>query len=95
MEQRAVTKFCAKLKKSATETFEMLKSAYGEECLQEQVRLNGIKGSKKSKSPNKMMNGKAVLQLPEQKNRWKSFKSVWPKIKLFECLDVRRNDRDQ
>jgi hypothetical protein len=33
MEQRAVIKFCVKLKKTATETFEMLKSAYGEKCL--------------------------------------------------------------
>jgi transposase len=33
MEQRAAIKFCVKLKKAATETFEMLKSAYGEECL--------------------------------------------------------------
>jgi transposase len=33
MEQRAANKFCVKLKKTATETFEMLKSAYGEECL--------------------------------------------------------------
>jgi hypothetical protein len=33
MEQRAAIKFCVKLKKTATETFEMLKSAYGEECL--------------------------------------------------------------
>jgi hypothetical protein len=33
MEQRPVIKFCVKLKKTAIETFEMLKSAYGEECL--------------------------------------------------------------
>jgi hypothetical protein len=33
MEQREAIKFCVKLKKTATETFEMLKSAYGEECL--------------------------------------------------------------
>jgi hypothetical protein len=33
MEQRAAIKFCVKLKKTATETFEMFKSAYGEECL--------------------------------------------------------------
>jgi hypothetical protein len=33
MEQRAAITFCVKLKKTATETFEMLKSAYGEECL--------------------------------------------------------------
>jgi hypothetical protein len=33
MEQRAAIKFCVKLKKSAAETFEMLKNAYGAECL--------------------------------------------------------------
>jgi hypothetical protein len=33
MEQRAAIKFFVKLKKTANETFEMLKSAYGEECL--------------------------------------------------------------
>jgi hypothetical protein len=32
MEQRAAIKFCIKLKKTPTESFEMLKSAYGEEC---------------------------------------------------------------
>jgi hypothetical protein len=33
MEQRAAIKFSVKLKKTAIETFEMLKSVYGEECL--------------------------------------------------------------
>jgi hypothetical protein len=33
IEQRAAIKFCVKLKKTAIETFEMLESAYGEECL--------------------------------------------------------------
>jgi hypothetical protein len=33
MEQRSAIKFCVKLKETATETFEMLKSAYSEECL--------------------------------------------------------------
>jgi hypothetical protein len=33
MGQRSVIKFCINLKKAATETFEMLRSAYGEECL--------------------------------------------------------------
>jgi hypothetical protein len=33
MEQRAAIKFCVKLKKAVTETFEMLKSPYSEECL--------------------------------------------------------------
>jgi hypothetical protein len=33
MEQRAAIKFCVKLKKTATEMFEMLESVYNEECL--------------------------------------------------------------
>jgi transposase len=33
MEQRTAKKFCIKLKKTAIVTFEMVKSAYGEECL--------------------------------------------------------------
>jgi hypothetical protein len=33
MEQRAAIKCCAKLKETTTETLEMLRGAYGEECL--------------------------------------------------------------
>jgi hypothetical protein len=33
MDQKVAIKFCVKLKKTATETFEILKSAYGEEFL--------------------------------------------------------------
>jgi hypothetical protein len=48
----------------------------------EQVWLNGIKGSKKGENRYKTMNGKAVLQLAEEKIRRKSLKSVWPKIEI-------------
>jgi hypothetical protein len=33
MEERAAIKFCVKLKKTGTETWEIMKTAYGEECL--------------------------------------------------------------
>jgi hypothetical protein len=46
MEQRAAIKFCVKLKKTATETFEMLKNAYGEECL---LRTNMFEWHKRFK----------------------------------------------
>jgi hypothetical protein len=80
MEQRAVIKFCVKLKKTATETFEKVRTV--KNVYREQVCLNGIKGSKKGESHYKTMNRKAVLQLPKQKNRQKSLKGVWPKIEL-------------
>jgi hypothetical protein len=46
MEKRAAAKFYIKLKETATETFEMLESAYIEENLS-RMFLNGIKCSKK------------------------------------------------
>jgi hypothetical protein len=82
MEQRAAIKFCVKFKETATETFKMLKSAYGEQCLSGTSVFECTEGSKKGESRYETMNGKAVLQLPEQKNRRKSFKSAWPKIEL-------------
>jgi hypothetical protein len=46
MEQRGAIKFCVKLKETATETFEMLTSAYGEEYLS---RTSEIKWHKRFK----------------------------------------------
>jgi hypothetical protein len=69
MEQTAPIKFGVKLKKTATEKIDMLKSRTVKNVYQEQVCLNGIKGSKKGKSRYKTMTGKAVLQHPEQKYR--------------------------
>jgi hypothetical protein len=44
--------------------------------------LNGIKGSKEGENCNKALNGKAIIKLPEVKNRRKSFKTVWPQMEL-------------
>jgi hypothetical protein len=41
MEKRAAIRFCAKLKKTATETFEMTKSAYSECCVSNTRKLDG------------------------------------------------------
>jgi hypothetical protein len=43
------------------------------------VCVNGIKCSGSLEDDER----KCVLQVPEQKNRQKSFKSVWPKIELL------------
>jgi hypothetical protein len=66
--QKAVITLFVKLNKIATETFEMLKTTYGEGCLSRTSMSDGIKGSKKGESHYKMMTGKAILQLPGQKN---------------------------
>jgi hypothetical protein len=47
MEQREANRFCVKLQKTATETFEMLKSVYGEESLSRTSVFGRTKGSKK------------------------------------------------
>jgi hypothetical protein len=93
MEQRAAIKFCVKLKKTTTETFEMLKSSYGKNAYREQVCLNGIKGSKKGESHYKTMNGKAVLQLTEESTE--VIPKAFGRRSNFEYSDVRRHDSDQ
>jgi hypothetical protein len=55
MEQRAAFKFCVKLKKTVTETFEMLKSAYGEEC---SLRTSVFEWHKRFKSSSESENAK-------------------------------------
>jgi hypothetical protein len=51
-------KFCVILKKTATETFQIFKSAYGKECLSRKVCSHGIHKSKKYKNLYKTINEK-------------------------------------
>jgi hypothetical protein len=60
MGKRGAIKFCLKLKKPLTETFEMLRNAYGEECLS---RTNMFKWHKNVKE------GRESLQDDEWKDR--------------------------
>jgi hypothetical protein len=78
----AAIMFCVKLKKTNTETFEMLKVRTVKNVYRDQVFFNDIKCPKKGESLYKKMNGKAVLQLPHQKNRRKPIKSVWHKLEI-------------
>jgi hypothetical protein len=80
MQQRAVIKFDAKLKKITIETVDMLRTKYGEECSSRTSVFKWYKGSKTGESRYKTINGKTFLQVPEQKNRRDSFKRVSPKI---------------
>jgi hypothetical protein len=61
MEQRAESKFCVKLKKTATEICSLLKSEYGEEYLN---RTTVFEGSKKgSESVNEKSQVKTLLSV--------------------------------
>jgi hypothetical protein len=82
MEQRAWIKFCVKLKNTATETFEMLKSAYGEECLSRTSVFEWHEWFKEGRESLQDDERKGRPSISEQKNRRKPFKSVWPEIEL-------------
>jgi hypothetical protein len=56
IEQRVCIKFCVKLGKSATETLEMLRDAFGEHSLSWAGVLNGIQVSRPVKCQLKMTN---------------------------------------
>jgi hypothetical protein len=62
VEQRAVIKFCVKLKKTATEMFEMLKSVYVEECLSRTSVFEEQKSFKESQKV-RMQNSQAKTNL--------------------------------
>jgi hypothetical protein len=66
MEQRAAISFCVELKETV-----VVKCVRRGKFILKQVCLDGINGSKKGQTRYKTMNGKAVLQLPEQKNQRK------------------------
>jgi hypothetical protein len=59
MEQRTAIEICVKLKKAATETFGMLKSAYGEECLS---RTSVFKWHKRFKESSEGENAKIAAE---------------------------------
>jgi hypothetical protein len=54
--------------KTATETFEMWRNAYGEECLSRTSVFEWHIRFEERREFFKTVNGKAVLQLPEQTN---------------------------
>jgi hypothetical protein len=75
---RAAIKFCAKLKKAATETFEMLKSACGEEYLSR----TSVEWHRRFKERRELLQHEWKGHPFNFQNRrsTKSFKCVWPKI---------------
>jgi hypothetical protein len=94
MEQRAATTFYFRSKQTGAETFAMLRSAHGEEYLSRISVSEWHKSFKDGRDRNKMMNGKAAIELPEHENRRSQLK-VLHRRSYFECSDFITNDRDQ
>jgi hypothetical protein len=67
----AAIKLCVELNKTAIEMPEMLKGVYSEECIRRTSVSEWHRRSTKGECRCKTMNGKAVLQLPEQMNQQK------------------------
>jgi hypothetical protein len=85
---------CINLKKTATETFEMLKSGYDEGCLS---RTSVSEWHKRFKEGQKSLQDNEQRGCPST-SRMKELTEVIQSVgrrSNFECLDVRRNDRDQ
>jgi hypothetical protein len=81
MEQRAAYKFCVKLEKTASETFEMLKSAYDEECLS---RTSVFEWHQRFKE------GRESLQDNEQKGQYSTSRIEESKDIIQKCLAKNR-----
>jgi hypothetical protein len=77
MEQKAAIKFCVKLTKTATETFEMLKNAYSEECLS---RTSVFECHKRFKE------GRDSLQGDERKDRPSTSRTEESTEVIRKCL---------
>jgi predicted HTH transcriptional regulator len=81
MEERAAIKFCVKLKKTATETFEMLKSTYGEEFLSR----TGVFEWHKT-----FIEGRGSFQHDERKGRPSTSRTDESKKVIRKCLAEHR-----
>jgi hypothetical protein len=95
MEQSAAIKFCVKLKKTATATFEMLKSTYSEECL---LRISVFEWHLRLKEGRKSIQDDERKGRPSTSRREESTENIqkmFGRRPNFECSDVRRSDGDQ
>jgi transposase len=95
MQQTAANIFCVNLKKTATETFEMLKSAYGEECLS---RAGVFEWHKRFKERRKSLQDEERKGCPSTSRREQTkevIRKCLAEDRTLKCSDVRRNDKDQ
>ena len=71
-EQRVCIKFCLRLGKTGSETFEILKQAFGDSCMSRSELLSGLDVSRMSELRLLMMIdqvGQARQQPPQKRNR--------------------------
>ena len=79
-EQRVNVKFCVKLRKSATETYHLMKKVYGDECLSRTQFSSGLKGLKRERKRSETIS--APVFPAHKKQQLTSKKSV----KLFDKI---------
>jgi hypothetical protein len=94
MEKRDTRKLCINLKKTATEKYEMLKNAYGEECLS---RTSVLKWCKRFNAERESLQEDDRRSSSNFQNRIidGSHSKVFVRRSNFECSEVRTNDKDQ
>jgi hypothetical protein len=79
-EQRICVKFCFKLGKTASETHEMLKTAFGDNAMGEHKLLNGSLDSKFEKTRSKILSVQVVPRQVARKKTWRMFAKSLTKI---------------
>jgi hypothetical protein len=89
LERRSAVKFCVILKKTATETFRMLKGANGEECLS---GTGLYEWHERFREGRESFQDEEPLGRPSTPRTEKSAEVIANR-ENFECWDMRRNDR--
>lgn len=63
-EQRYAVKFCVRLGKTATETFQMMRTAYGDYCMSRAARFRWHKAFKDGRESCELQGGLSATNLP-------------------------------
>jgi hypothetical protein len=75
-EQYAALKFCVRLQKSATEAYEMLQQAYGEDVLPQSTAFRWFKQFKEGRDSMRKQGGPGAPATAQ----WVRLQKSWPKI---------------
>jgi hypothetical protein len=86
MGQSINVKFCVKLGNSATETYDLLKKVYGDECLSRTQVFEGFKRFKEGGKRSEMIN---TLVIPAHKKQDANIEKVGEVVQQNRCLSIR------